>query len=151
LGPCNASCAPTTQDINNLFKVSHARDGALLDKLNIFRFLSDLNQFKGNLKIRCNSDYFSKMYKNWGRPCNASCAPTSPDMKNPFKVVHAWDGALVGKLNIFCLWSNLTQFNSNLKTSYNSNFLSKKCKNGGGWGHCNVSDVPTIEDMNYPL
>jgi len=42
---------PNAQDMNDLFKGSHARHGALVKELNIFRFLSDLTQFNGNLKI----------------------------------------------------------------------------------------------------
>jgi len=59
-GPCNVTCPPTTQDMNDLLKVFHARDGALVEKMNIFRFLSDLTQFNGNLKITCNSKNVSK-------------------------------------------------------------------------------------------
>jgi len=53
-------------------------------------------------------------------------------MNNLLKGLHGQDGALVKKLNICSFLSNLNQFSGNLKISYNSNYFSKKCKNGGG-------------------
>ena len=72
-------------------------------------------------------------------------------MNDPLQGSYAREDALVEKWNIFRFLSDLTQFKGNLKISYNSIFFSKKRKNGGGWGPCNVSCVPTIKDMNYPL
>ena len=56
--PCNASCAATSEDMNNPLKGSHACDGALVEKLNIFSCLSNFTLFNGNLKISYNSNLF---------------------------------------------------------------------------------------------
>ena len=49
---------PTSEDMNDPLKGSHARDGALLEKLNIFSCLSNLTLFNSNLKISYNSNLF---------------------------------------------------------------------------------------------
>ena len=57
---------PKSQDMKDPLKGSHVREGLLVGKLNIFHFLSNLTQFNGNLKIRCNSEFFDKKCKNRG-------------------------------------------------------------------------------------
>ena len=56
---------PTTQDMNNLLKGLHARDGALVEKLNMFCFLANLIQFNGNLMISYNSNFFLLKGVKW--------------------------------------------------------------------------------------
>jgi len=45
--------------MNDPLKGLHARDGTLVEKFNIYHFLSHLPHFNGNLKLRCNSEFVS--------------------------------------------------------------------------------------------
>ena len=61
-------CVPTAQDMNDPLKWQDALEDVLLEKLNIFCFLSNLTHFHGNLKIWLMTKMFQKGGKmEWGR------------------------------------------------------------------------------------